>query len=46
MKIANSDEARIARAVLQSAMKKREACRVALMAHETHHQCAMVLLSA
>ena len=44
--IVDSNEARIARAILGSAMKKREACHLALMAHEIDHGCAVFLLSA
>jgi hypothetical protein len=33
-------EAKIARIAVRSAMKKREACRLALMFHERDHGCA------
>jgi hypothetical protein len=41
MKAIRSNDAKIARVALRSAVKKREACRLALKFHERDHGCAM-----
>jgi len=40
------DEARVARAALRLALKKREVRRLALIFHEVDHECAAVSVSA
>ena len=42
----NSEAAQVAHATLRLAMKKREACRLALKFHERDHGCAAISASA